>query len=192
MHLNGLSWKVMSHWNQILQGKQTYLDIHAGFKMASKQPSGYEFWKMIKRKRPWDCRSSGRNCYLEIWKLSPKETEPIFSTQTSITNKHCENTTSKIQGISPKYPIIGNNNLINSQPAASISVSDENPNIPLNFIYHPPWSNINNQVSWYLVERGPNDYYKSSKYKFCFPCILLGKLSDPPPPNILTKACIYA
>jgi hypothetical protein len=96
---------------------------------------------------------------------------------------------SKIQGISPKCPVVGNNDLINSQPAASISVSDENPNIPLNFIYHPPWSNINDQVSCYLAERGPDDYYKSKKYYFCFSCILLGKLSDPPP-NILTKACI--
>jgi hypothetical protein len=60
---------------------------------------------------------------------------------TSLTNKHCENTTyyaygSKIRGISPKCPVIGNNTLIISQPAASISVSEENPNIPLNFIIH--------------------------------------------------------
>jgi hypothetical protein len=72
--------------------------------------------------------------------------------QTSITHKHRESTTyntyrSKIQGTSPKCPVIENTDLINSQTAASISVSDENLNIPLNFYYNPPRSNINDQVS---------------------------------------------
>lgn len=52
----------------------------------------------------------------------------------------------KIQDISPKCPAIENNWLSNSQPAESMSVNDENPNIPLNFKYHAPRSNVNHRV----------------------------------------------